>query len=206
MDYQLPFSSGNLRLDAQLRFSAEINRMTSVLRRTLLLDRSRCENDAEHSWQIAVMALLFEEYAVSKVNLKHAVEMLLVHDLIEIYAGDTFAYDAAANLTKAQRENEAAERLFSILPEDQKTYIISLWHEFDAGCTNDAKYANCLDKLQPFFHNIMTEGHTWRNAENPVSRAQVETRMSCIKEFMPELYVWVEKSIAGASQRQWLAI
>ena len=204
--YVIPFSSGNPRLDAQLQFSAEIDRMTSVLRRTLLLDKSRCENDAEHSWHIAVMALLFEEYAVAEFDMKHAVEMLLVHDLIEIYAGDTFAYDAVANQSKKQREDMAAEQLFSILPDDQKEYIKALWLEFDSGVTNESKYANCLDKLQPFFHNIMTEGYTWRNAENPVTRTQVETRMACVKEFMPQVYVWVEKCIDGASENHWLSI
>lgn len=198
------FSSGNKRLDSQLRFTAEIDKMTSVLRRTLLLDRSRCENDAEHSWHIAVMALLFEEYAIEKVNTLHAVEMLLVHDLVEIYAGDTFAYDREGNKSKAERENSAAEKLFSMLPEEQKERIKSLWLEFDAAETADAKYANCMDKLQPFFHNIMTEGYTWRNAANPVTRIQVEERMACVKEFMPQLYDWVRESIAGAVERQWL--
>ena len=107
--------SGNCRLDAQLKFTAEIDKMTSVYRKTLLIDRSRAENDAEHSWHIAVMALLFEEYAVEKVNLHHAIEMLIVHDLIEIYAGDTFAYDVEGNKTKAAREEAAAEKLFSSL-------------------------------------------------------------------------------------------
>ena len=204
--YVIPFSSGNPRLDAQLQFSAEIDRMTSVLRRTLLLDKSRCENDAEHSWHIAVMALLFEEYAVAGFNMKHAIEMLLVHDLIEVYAGDTFAYDTVANESKKQREDAAAEQLFSILPDDQKEYIKALWLEFDSGVTNESKYANCLDKLQPFFHNIMTEGYTWRNAENPVTRTQVETRMACVKEFMPQVYCWVEKSIDGAAANHWLSI
>ena len=198
------FASGNKRLDSQLRFSAEIDKMTSVLRRTLLLDRSRCENDAEHSWHIAVMALLFEEYAIEKVNTLHAVEMLLVHDLVEIYAGDTFAYDREGNKSKAERENSAAEKLFSMLPEEQKERIKSLWLEFDAAETADAKYANCLDKLQPFFHNMLTEGYTWRNAETPVTREQVEKRMECIKHFMPQLYDWVRESIAGAVERQWL--
>ena len=205
-EYTIPISSGNQRLDAQLKFTAEINKMTSVLRRTLLLDKSRCENDAEHSWHIAVMALLFEEYAIEKVDLRHAVEMLLVHDLIEIYAGDTFAYDTVANKSKKQREDDAAERLFAILPDDQAEHIKSLWIEFDCGVTNEAKYANCMDKLQPFFHNIMTEGHTWQNAAVPVSRKQVEDRMACVKEFMPQLYIWVEKSISAAAERQWLSI
>ena len=97
--------SGNARLDAQLKFTAVIDQMTGIFRKTLLVDRSRAENDAEHSWHIAVMALLFEEYAVEKVNTLHAVEMLLVHDLVEIYAGDTFAYDTEGNKTKVQREN-----------------------------------------------------------------------------------------------------
>ena len=205
-EYTIPISSGNQRLDAQLKFTAEINKMTSVLRRTLLLDKSRCENDAEHSWHIAVMALLFEEYATEKVDLRHAVEMLLVHDLIEIYAGDTFAYDTVANKSKKQREDDAAKRLFAILPDDQAEYIKSLWIEFDRGVTNEAKYANCMDKLQPFFHNIMTEGHTWQNADIPVSKKQVEDRMACVKEFMPQLYIWVEKSISAAAERQWLSI
>ena len=205
-EYTIPISSGNQRLDAQLKFTAEINKMTSVLRRTLLLDKSRCENDAEHSWHIAVMALLFEEYATEEVDLRHAVEMLLVHDLIEIYAGDTFAYDTVANKSKKPREDDAAKRLFSILPDDQAEYIKSLWIEFDRGVTNEAKYANCMDKLQPFFHNIMTEGHTWQNADIPVSKKQVEDRMACVKEFMPQLYIWVEKSISAAAERQWLSI
>lgn len=133
MDFDDIFiSSGNIRLDAQLKFTAEIDKMTSVLRRTLLIDRSRRENDAEHSWHISVMALIFAEYATEKVNVLHAVEMMLVHDLVEIYAGDTFAYDVKGYENKAQRENEAADRLFSILPEEQGKYIRQLWLEFDA--------------------------------------------------------------------------
>lgn len=199
------FASGNVRLDAQLKFTAEIDRMTSVLRRTLLLDRSRCENDAEHSWHIAVMALLFEEYSLEKIDLHHAVEMLLVHDLIEIYAGDTFAYDTEGNKSKSERENAAAEKLFSMLPAEQGSRICSLWKEFDASVTADAKYANCLDKLQPFFHNMLTEGYTWRNAETPVTKVQVEKRMACIKEFMPQVYIWVDKSISLAVKQGWLS-
>ena len=120
--------------------------------------------------------------------------------------GDTFAYDTVANKSKKQREDDAAKRLFAILPDDQAEYIKSLWIEFDRGVTNEAKYANCMDKLQPFFHNIMTEGHTWQNADIPVSKKQVENRMACVKEFMPQLYIWVEKSISAAAERQWLSI
>lgn len=200
--------SGNARLDAQLKFTAVIDQMTGIFRKTLLVDRSRAENDAEHSWHIAVMALLFEEYAVEKVNTLHAVEMLLVHDLVEIYAGDTFAYDTEGNKTKAQRENAAAEKLFSILPPEQGAKIRALWEEFDAHATPDARYADCLDKLQPYFHNILTEGFTWRNAiaGKRTTRQQVEQRMSPLKDFMPEVYKWVRKSMDEAVRNNWLQV
>lgn len=207
MDFDKYFiPSGNSRLDAQLRFTAEIDKMTSVYRKTLLIDRSRSENDAEHSWHIAVMALLFEEYAVEKVDLRHAIEMLIVHDLIEIYAGDTFAYDVEGNKTKAAREEEAARKLFSILPEEQGKKIRALWEEFDARATPDARYADCLDKLQPYFHNILTEGFTWRNAiaGKRTTRKQVAQRMAPLKDFMPEVYKWVQKSMEIAVERAWL--
>ena len=207
MDFEKFFiPSGNSRLDAQLKFTAEIDKMTSVYRKTLLIDRSRAENDAEHSWHIAVMALLFEEYAVEKVDLHHAMEMLIVHDLIEIYAGDTFAYDVEGNKTKAAREEAAAEKLFSILPPEQGAKIRALWEEFDAHSTPDARYADCLDKLQPYFHNIMTEGFTWRNAiaGRRTTRKQVEQRMSPLKDFMPEVYKWVEHTMNEAVRQGWL--
>ena len=196
--------SDNSRLNSQLQFTAEIDKMTAVLRRTLLVDGSRRENDAEHSWHIAVMALLFEEYAMEKPNTSHAMEMAVVHDLIEIYAGDTFAYDVAGNATKQQREQEAADKLFSILPEEQGEHIRSLWDEFDACETVDAKYANCLDRLQPFFHNTLTGGHTWKTIEPRTHRPQVEKRMSLLKEFMPEVYKWVEANMDNAVKNGWL--
>ena len=205
MDWEKDFiSSGNLRLDAQLKFTAEIDKMTSVLRRTLLLDRSRCENDAEHSWHIAVMALLFAEHAVQKVNVLHAVEMMLVHDLVEIYAGDTFAYDVNGYESKAARENAAADKLFAMLPTEQGKHIRALWEEFDAVQSADAKYANCLDRLQPFYHNMLTEGHTWRNSDFPTNSTLVRKRMALVGEFMPEVHQWIEKNIAFAIDSKWL--
>lgn len=198
------FSSGNERLDAQLRFTAEIDKMTSVLRRTLLVDGSRRENDAEHSWHIAVMALYFEEYAVEKPDVLHAVEMCIVHDLVEIYAGDTFAYDVAGNQDKEEREQKAADKLFAMLPEEQGMHIRQLWEEFDARNTPSSKYAACLDCMQPFLHNTLTEGHTWKNIEPRTRRFQIEKRMSIIKEFMPEVYKWIEANINNAIEKGWL--
>ena len=205
MDHLKDFiSSGNLRLDSLLKFTAEIDRMTGVLRRNLLIDRSRRENDAEHSWHIAVMALVFEEFAVQKVNVLHAVEMLLVHDLVEIYAGDTFAYDVNGYKDKAQREQRAADKLFSQLPPEQGKYIRSLWEEFECRSTPDARYADCLDKLQPFLHNTFTEGHTWKAEDIRTVRSQVEQRMSALKDFMPEVHRWVETNIGNAVAKGWL--
>ncbi|MBO4704249.1 MAG: HD domain-containing protein [Spirochaetaceae bacterium] len=193
---------GNIRLDQQLRFTAEIDKMTSILRRTMLIDGSRRENDAEHSWHIAVMTLLFSEYATEPVDVARAAKMCVVHDLIEIYAGDTFAYDLEANKGKAEREAAAADKLFAQLPSEQGAELRALWEEFDAMNTPDSKYAACMDRLQPFLHNTLTEGHTWR--ESGTNRAVVEKRMAVIKEFMPEVYKWVEANLDAAIAKGWL--
>ncbi len=194
--------SNNIRLDQQLKFTAEIDKMTGILRRTMLVDGSRRENDAEHSWHIAVMALIFQEYAIQPVDVSRAVKMCVVHDLIEIYAGDTFAYDIKGNQDKAQREQAAADKLFAMLPLEQGKEIRTLWEEFDAMQTPDAKYAACMDRLQPFLHNTLTQGHTW--VEGGTSRPMVEKRMSIIKEFMPQVYPWVEQNINNAIAKGWL--
>ena len=194
--------SGNIRLDRQLRFTAEIDKMTGVYRRTMLLSKERRENDAEHSWHIAVMALLFKEYCVEEPSVERAIKMLVVHDLVEIYAGDTFAYDDKGNEDKEAREAAAADKLFSQIPPEQGQEIRSLWEEFDAMETTDSKYAACLDRLQPFLHNTLTEGFTW--VESGTNRAKVEKRMHIIKEFMPEVYTWIEKNLDNAVEKGWL--
>lgn len=194
--------SGDKRLDSQFLFTAEIDKMTSVLRRTLLLDKSRRENDAEHSWHIAVMAMLFSEYAAAPVDIGRVVQMCVVHDLVEVYAGDTFAYDTVGNADKEAREKAAADKLFAMLPEEQGRMIRSLWEEFDAMETADAKYAACMDRLQPFLHNTLTDGHTW--VESGTNRAVVEKRMAIIKEVMPKVYEWVEGNIDHAIEVGWL--
>ena len=196
------FSTGNAILEQKLKFSAEIDKMTSVLRHTLLIDKSRRENDAEHSWHIAVMCLLFEEYASEKVNVNRAAVMCLLHDLVEIYAGDTFAFDAKANEDKAVREKLAADKLFAQIPAEQGAKFRALWEEFDAMQSADSKYANCMDRLQPFLHNMLTDGHTWR--ESCASRSDVEKRDAIIKEFMPEVYKWLNANIDHAIEKGWI--
>lgn len=195
--------SGNDRLDKQLLFTVEIDKMTDVLRRTMLINKSRRENDAEHSWHIAAMAMLFSEYAVEPVDVGRAVMMCVVHDIVEIEADDTFAYDVQANLGKAEREKEAADKIFSKLPEDQGKMIRSLWEEFDAKETADAKFAACLDRIQPFLHNMLTDGHTWGNGR--VGREAVEKRMAIVKEFMPTVYQWMLPNLDHAVKMGWLA-
>lgn len=193
---------GHLRLDQQLKFVAEIDKMTSVLRHTMLIDGSRRENDAEHSWHIAVMALLFSEYAKQKPDIGRAVKMLVVHDLIEIYAGDTFAFDVEGNKTKEKNEAAAADKLFAQLPDDQGKEIRSLWEEFDDMKTADSIYANCMDRIQPFLHNTLTEGATWK--EGQVSKKQVDDRLAVVKENMPELWNWAQINIQEAIKQGWI--
>ena len=196
-------ASGSEELDSLLVFTAEIDKMTGVSRRTLLLDRSRRENDAEHSWHIAVMSAIFSDFAREPVDTDRAVRMCLVHDLVEIYAGDTFAYDRAGYADKAAREAAAADRVFSMLPGGRGDELRALWEEFDAMETPDAKYAACMDRLQPFLHNTLTDGHTW--VEGHVSRSQVEARMAVIKDFMPLLWPWILENIEKGIEKGWIA-
>lgn len=195
-------ASGIGRFDAQMRFIAEIDKMTGILRQTLLIDGSRRENDAEHSWHLAVMAQLLAEYAKDAPDIARAVRMVTVHDLIEIYAGDTYAYDAEGAKSKAERESKAADRLFGILPSDQGAEIRALWEEFDRRETADARYAACLDSLQPFFHNTLTLGHSW--LDHGTRRSQVEARQAIIRDNMPSLWPWVVRNLDEAVRKGWL--
>lgn len=186
-----------------LKFTAEIDKMTSVLRRTMLIDKSRRENDAEHSWHIAVMAILFEKFAPTGTDISRAVKMCIVHDLVEIYAGDTFAYDINGNKSKAEREAKAADKLFGMLPEDVGKEIRILWEEFDCMETPDAKYAACMDRIQPYLHNTLTDGHTW--VEGKVSKTQVLERSGVIEETLPEVWDWVLKNVENGVKNGWIA-
>ena len=148
------------------------------------------------------MALIFSEYTKEPVDTARAAKMCIVHDLIEIYAGDTFAYDLEANKDKAEREAAAADKLFAQLPPEQGAELRALWEEFDAMQTPDSKYAACMDRLQPFLHNTLTNGHTW--VQIGTNRTVVEKRMAIIKDFMPQVYKWVEKNLDVAIKNGWL--
>ena len=191
------------RLEQQMRFLVEVDKMKSVYRRTILIDKTRLESDAEHSWHFALMAMLLAEYAdPEKVDCARVIRMALVHDLIEIYAGDTFAYDVQGNQDKRQRETEAADKLFALLPEDQAAEIRALWEEFDAMETPDAQYAAAIDRLQPFLNNYLTQGHTW--GLGGVKSAQVYERMDPIRVALPEVWPFVDKMIQESIEKGYL--
>ncbi len=150
------------RLARQVEFLVEIDRLKHVLRRAYLPGTDRNENTAEHSWHLAVAVLVLAEYAAEPVDLARVVRMALIHDIVEIDAGDTFFFDAAGALDKAEREQRAAERLFGLLPPDQATDFRAAWDEFEARQSAEARFASALDRFMPLIHNYLTAGRAWR--------------------------------------------
>lgn len=176
------------RFQKQLEFILEIDKMKTVLRQSLICGKTRQENDAEHSWHMAVMAVLLYEYAPSKdVNLLRVIKMILIHDLVEIYAGDTFCFDKKGNEDKELREKAAADQLFPMLPEDQASEFRALWEEFDTMQTIDSIYAAAIDRLQPFLLNYCNDGYTWSLLDDITSK-EVFERLGKIKYGLPELW------------------
>jgi putative hydrolase of HD superfamily len=161
-----------------------MDKMKSIFRRSSIFDGTRRENDAEHSFHIAIMALAFEKYAPEGVNLLRVLKMLLVHDIVEIDAGDTFAYDKTANLDKKEREKAAADRIFALIENGAE--LRALWEEFDAMETPDALYAISLDRLQPFLANCLNKGDTW--FAGGVSKEAILKRMAPVQKGIPALW------------------
>lgn len=183
------------RLQNQLKFLATADGMKQIFRQTTLIDGSRYENDAEHSWHFALTAMtLFEHCAFDDVNLDRVIKMAIVHDLVEVFAGDTPAQDVSANLDKEEREREAANKLFALLPDNQASEYRSLWEEFDAMKTSDAVYASAVDRFQSFYliHTSGT-GSAWVKFKATAERAR--TRMLPVKTAIPSLWQWVEDAI-----------
>lgn len=166
------------------------------------MDQSRRENSAEHSWHLALMAMLLAEYAPSKLDVLRTLKMLLVHDIVEIDAGDAFCYDPSVTIGKEEREQQAAERLFSLLPEDQAEELRSLWIEFEAGETVEARFSVAMDRLQPLLQNYHSEGGTWRLHE--VSRERILSRMAPIRSGAPELWSFVEQVVSEVCAAGWV--
>ena len=185
------------RLERQITFVREVDKLKTIQRQTLLTDATRQENDAEHSWHLALMALILGEYADGgAVDLLHVIRMVLVHDLVEIDAGDTYCYDADGYADKAERETAAAERIFNLLPPDQATEIRALWDEFEAANTPEAKFANALDRLQPLIHNLFTNGRMWK--KHGIVKSQVIGRNRTIADGAPDLWDYARDLIEKA--------
>lgn len=182
------------RLEQQIQFIVEIDKVKSIFRQTLLADGSRRENDAEHSWHIAIMALLLKEYAEEEVDVPKVMTMVLIHDLVEIDAGDTYAYDTIGAATKREREVKAADRIFGLLPEDQGKYFRALWDEFEEYETADAKYAHLLDNFQPLLLNDASGGISWR--EHEVKKSQIYKRNEHIEETSKAVWEKMQELIA----------
>ncbi len=174
------------RMDKQLAFLMEIDKVKNIFRQTWLADGKRKENDAEHSWHLAVAAFLLKEYAPQGVDLLKVILMVLIHDLVEIDAGDTYAYDAKGAETKRAREEKAADRIFGILPEDQGRYFRELWEEFESYESGEAKYAHLLDNFQPLLLNHESGGLSWR--EHNVKKSQIYKRNERIEETSTQVW------------------
>lgn len=187
---------GDVRLEHQMAFLLEIDKLKLVQRKNWVGDGSRRENTAEHSWHIAVMALVLAEYADGSVDLGRVVELLLVHDLVEIHAGDTFLYDAQANQGKQGREQLAAQVLFSMLPEPQAAQFRARWDEFEAKATLEARFAAAIDAFQPMLQNWAVQGGSWR--ENGVTGGMALERKRQDLEGFPRLWDYAQRIVAGA--------
>ena len=192
------------RFQRQIEFILEADKLKKVLRRTTLLDRSRQENSAEHSWHIALIVLVLSEYAnEDHLDLLQVIKLLLAHDLVEIDAGDTYCYDEIGGHDQKMRETKAADRIFNILPPDQANVFRTLWDEYEAKATPESKFANALDRLQPFLHNYFTRGHTWQ--KHGIQKRQVIKRMQPVDEGSHFLWDYVSSLIDDAVEKGYLA-
>lgn len=174
------------RLKKQINFILEVDKAKEVFRRTLISNGERYENDAEHSWHLSLMAPILKEYIKEDIDILRVINMVIIHDLVEIDAGDTFCYDKKGNETKRFRELKAAERIFNILPKEQGEIIFSLWNEFEEMKTPEGKYAATLDRLQPLLLNSANGYKTWK--KNKTTKSMVLERMAIIKESSGELW------------------
>lgn len=179
------------RLKKQMEFIIEVDKLKDIIRQTNLTNGERKENDAEHSWHLALMAVFLSEYSKEPVDVLQVIKMVLIHDLVEIDAGDTYLYDEAGNGTKAAREQKAAERIFNILPQGQAEELFGLWKEFEDRKTPESKFANTLDRIQPVLLNDATEGRAWR--EHDVCIDQIMSKNEYTSQGSDVLWEYIQE-------------
>ena len=191
------------RLHQQIQFIVEIDKLKDIFRQTYLINGKRKENSTEHSWHIALMAVLLAEYATEKkLQIFRVIKMLLIHDIVEIDAGDTYCYDESGVQDQKEREKRAADRIFNILPEDQTKSFRALWDEYEDRKTPESRFANALDRFQPLLHNYFTKGHSWR--QHGIQKKQVISRMQPVDEGSSFLWDYVASLIDDAVRKGFL--
>ena len=190
------------RLKKQIDFILEIDKMKNLYRQTYVLHEDRKENDAEHSWHLAIMAFMLSEYSNQSIDVLKVMKMVLIHDIVEIDAGDTYCYDEKGYTTKAEREEAAAQRIFGILPEDQRDEYYNLWREFEDSETNEARFAAVLDRLQPLMLNYTKKGISWK--EHGIYKEQVLNRNKEYFSQSDEIAKLIISLIDDAAQKGWL--
>lgn len=187
------------RLKQDIEFIVELDKMKSIFRRTSVIGEDRQEDDAQHSWHISVMAMILSEYANEDIDICKVIKMLLTHDLVELYAGDTFCYDNIGNMDKRDREVKAADKLYGMLEEDKGKELRALWDEFEDQKTHEAKFAASMDRLQPMLSNYNNNGGTWK--KHNVAKKDIYKRILPVKESSNELWEFVEYMLEDAYNR-----
>lgn len=180
-------------LEKEIEFSILLDEMKRILRRTKHIGHDIYENDAEHSFHISTMAMVFHSYCKEETDLGHALKMLLIHDLVEIYAGDTFCYDVKGNGDKTERESKAADKIFGMLPVEKGKFFHSLWREFEENSTPESKFANAMDRMQPLLNNLKNNGGTWN--DESVTYSAIVKRMIPLKEFSEDIWDYLDEKI-----------
>ena len=177
----------------QINFIKEIDKIKYIQRKTKLINSDRPENDAEHSWHLAMMTLVLAEHSDTPIDVLKVLKMVLIHDIVEIDAGDTFIYDTLKNHTNTEDELKAARRIFGLLPEEQTEELIELWQEFEAGETNEAKFAKSMDRLEPLLQNTSNDGGTWK--EFGVDYQKVYDKKKVIRDSSATIWKYAENLI-----------
>ena len=187
------------RLEKQLAFIREIDKEKMIKRQNYITDCETREDDAQHAWHMAIMTLLLKEYANEDIDVLKTVTMLLIHDLVEVYAGDTYAYDEEGKKTQAERKAKAADKLYGLLPEDQGEYLKNLWYEFEEQKTPEARFVRTMDCFQPLILNDATDGRAWK--EHGVKRSQVLKRNERVRLGSEQIWEYEKENLIEKNVR-----